>query len=396
MCQDVPQYHRRLGSYAALVISTIAVCVGCGKKPPTLLDRLEEPKMTVEELRARNYDFVLRFSARVEEAAYRISSGSQDLRLARFALYWVSSAVPTAQSAAFQADPASALIDLWALSLQQEQFFDRGAGRDLFGDWQGLVVSSSREILQDVESIMKGVASEAEYARFRERIAQWVDENPIESLLFTRASTVPLTTAALGGYPSGTFAAIGNMADEVRDLSARMSIYAELLPKQVRWQGALLLSAEAAGTGLIQTMRDIELHAAEMRHITEFLDSVPALISAERAAVMSDITAERLAVTRELDELLDEKIALMLEAVQQERVAVMAGLTQERVATLQEFDAMATRLADQTVDRAMGQVNGAIDYFYWRAIQVLAVLIVLLVIAGFIGVRMIVKRAGAI
>lgn len=396
MCPNVPLYRRRLSPYATAVLSALAVCAGCAKRPPTLLDRLEKPKMTVEELRARNYDFVLRFAARVEEAAYHISTSSQDLQLARFALYWVSSAVPTVQSSAFQADPASALIDLWALSLQQEQFFHRGGGKDLFGDWQGLAVGTSREILQDVESIMQGVASEAEYARFRETITQWVAENPIESLLFTRASTVPLTTAALGGYPSGTFAAIGNMADEVRDLSARMSVYAELLPKQIRWQGGLLLSAEASGTGLIQTMRDIERHAAEMQHMTQFLDSVPGIISAERAAVMSDITAERLAVTDELDKLLNEKIALMLEAVQRERVAVMAGLTQERVATLQEFDAMATRLADQAVDQALGRVNGAIDYFYWRAIQVLAVLIVLLFIAGFIGVRAFAKRMGTI
>jgi hypothetical protein len=396
MFASVPQCRRRSRTFAALVVSTLAVGAGCGKRPPTLLDRMEKPKMSVEELRARNYDFVLRFAARVEEAAYDISNGSQDLLVARFALIWVSSAVPTVQSSAFQADPASALIDLWALCLQQEQFFDRGAGRDLFGDWQDLVVGTSREILHDVESIMQGVASEAEYARFTETITEWVADNPIESLLFTRASTVPLTTAALGSYPSGTFAAIGNMADEVRDLSARMSIYAELLPKQIRWQGAMLLSAEAAGVGVIQTMKDIERHAAEMRRMTEFLDSVPGLISTERAAVMSDITVERLAVTKELDELLDKKIALMLEAVQQERVAVMTGLTHERVATLQEFDAMATRLADQAVDRAMRQVNGAIDYFYWRAIQVLAVLIVLLLIAGFIGARIIVKRAGTI
>jgi hypothetical protein len=395
MFANVLQYRRRSRSLAAAALSTLTVCASCTKKPPTLLDRLEEPKMTGEELRARNYDFVIRFAGRIEEAAYDISTGSQDLRLARFAVVWTSNAVPAALSSAFQADPAAALVDLWALSLQQEQFFDRGGGKDIFGQWQGLVVGTSREILQDVESIMKGLASEAEYTRFTETITQWVAENPIESLLFTRASTVPLTTAALGGYPSGTFAAIGNMADEVRDLSARMSIYADLLPKQIRWQGAMLLSAEAAGTGLVQTMRDIELHAAGMGHITEFLDSVPGMISAERAIVMSDVTAERIAVTEDLDKLLDEKIALMLEALQHERVAVMTGLTQERVATLQEFDAMATRLADQAVDRAMGRVNGAIDYFYWRAIQVLAVLIVLLFVAGFIGLRAIAKRTGA-
>jgi hypothetical protein len=59
------------------------------------------------------------------------------------------------------------------------------------------------------------------------QIETWAAEHAIETLLLTRESTAPLTAAALGPTGGGAFAAVGNMADEVRDLSARISVYGE-------------------------------------------------------------------------------------------------------------------------------------------------------------------------
>ncbi len=105
---------------------------------------------------------------------------------------------------------------------------------------------------------------------------------------------------------------------------------------------------------------------------------------------MNDITAERIAVMRDISELL----AATLEAVDEERIAVTQEITQERIAAFQELDAIASRLTDLAVDHAMLRVNGTIDHFYWRAIQVLAVLVVLLFIAGFFVVRALGRRTG--
>ena len=187
----------------------------------------------------------------------------------------------------------------------------------MFGEWQPIAVSTADGLVRDVEQIVRDLATEAEYERMRARIDTFVADNPVQTLLFTRESTIPITTEMLGPIGGGALAAVGDMAAEIRDLSARMSIYSELLPKQMRWQAALLLAGEADSLSLSQTVRDIGRNVAEMERISAFLDSLPGVISAERTAVMSDVTAERIAVMRELNAML----ATTLEAVNGERIA---------------------------------------------------------------------------
>jgi hypothetical protein len=290
------------------------------------------------------------------------------------------------------------MFDVWALCLQQQEFFERGPGKERFGQWQSLAVDASKNLVDDIQGIAKTVTGD-EYDQVKSGVDEWVDANPIETVIFTRESTAPLTAAALGSVSAGAFAAVGNMADEVRDLSARISVYSELVPKQARWQAALLLTSESGGVSFIQLLQDIALHAERMEDIVAFLDSVevvldsmPALISAERTAVMNDITRERVAVMRDLNQML----AATLQAVDLERVAVMDGISAERIAALQDLDALAARLTEMTLEQAELRINDAIDHFYWRLIQVLAALAVLLAVGGFFAVRYLANRIGPI
>ncbi|UCF18572.1 MAG: hypothetical protein JSU87_11560 [Gemmatimonadota bacterium] len=393
------RYKNRIAFPVAIVsFFTLALLAACAKQPPTLLDNLDNPGMSREQLRVELYNFVSRFTAELEKATYLMASTSQDLRLTRRSLLWVTSAVPAVQTAAFQFDPAAGLIDVWALCVQQWNYFESGPGSAEFDEHQDLARAASRRTLDDIEAIATRVASGAEYDTVRTKVYRWAADNPLENILFARVSTAPLTTAALGGQPSGIFSSVGNMADEIRDLSARLSIYAELLPKQTRWQAALLLSAEAGDLSLLETMRNIERHAGGIENIAAFLDStkafldtMPVLVSSQRQAVMADIARERITVMQEVDSLL----ALTLQAIAAERAAVMADITQERIATLQELDAIATRLTGLAVENAMDRVNTAIDHFYWRAVQLLAGLIMLIAAAGYLGLRYFTARTSA-
>ncbi len=346
--------------------------------------------MSREELRARNYDFVVRVAGYAETVAWQITQSSADVEIGRDALYWAASLVPAMQSAVFRSDPAAGLIDAWALCVQQRDFFVDGRGKDLFGEWHYMAVVASNDILEAVEDIAREIGSPEYFASMKERVETWAAEHPLETILLTRESTAPLTAAALGPAGGGTFAAVGNMADEVRDLSARLSVYSELLPKQARWQAALLLSAESNGVGILQTLRDVQGLTRDLKGVTALLDSVPQMISAERAAVMSDVTAERIAVMRELANMLEATLV----AVERERMTVMADISQERVAALQELDAIAVRLAELALDQAEVRIEDAIDHFYWRAVQLLAVLAVALAVAGFFTLRFLGARMG--
>jgi len=382
----------RLSGTAVLVASLLA---GCAKSPPTLIDTLDEPQMGREELRARLYQYVRRFTSEIEIAVFEIGYGSDDLEMGRRSLHWATSVVPAAQSAAFQADPAAGLVDSWALAAQQRDFFETGLGKDVFGEWQHIPIATAHVQLEEIQTIARAL-SPTEFDRMNGNVEEWVTENPIDNLLFSRQSTAPLTAAALGPASSSALSAVGSMSDELRDLSARLSVYNEIMPKTARWQAALLLVAKAAGgVSFIETMRDIESYAGGMEDIVIFLDtlqvlldSIPQLVSSEREAVMTDITRERIAVMNEMSELL----AVTLAAINQERTAVMDGVTQERIAALQELDAIAARLTEMALDQAEVRIENAIDHLIWRLVQVLAVVAVLVAVAGFFVLRYLTAR----
>jgi len=341
------------------------------------------------------YQYVRRFTSETEIAIYDIVYSSDSLEMGRRALFWATSVVPAVQSAAFQADPASGLLDTWALAAQQRDFFQTGLGKDLFGEWQHIPIETARVQLDEIESIARAL-SPTEFDEMKGNVEAWVAENPVDNLLFNRQSTAPLTAAALGPAGSSALSAVGSMSDEVRDLSARLSVYNEIIPRTARWQSALLLvSKSAGGVSFIEMLRDIESYASGMEDIVAFtdtlhvlLDSIPQLVTSEREAVMSDITRERIAVMREIDAML----ALTLTAINQERIAVMDGITQERIAAFQDLDAVAARITEIALERAQPQIEQAIDHLIWRVVQVLAVVAVLALVAGFFILRYLAGR----
>ena len=105
---------------------------------------------------------------------------------------------------------------------------------------------------------------------------------------------------------------------------------------------------------------------------------------------MTGITAERIAVMAELREML----AVTLEAIGQERTAVISDIGRERVTAFQDLEAISTRISELAIDHAESRIENAIDHFYWRAVQLLAVLSVLLAGAGFFTVRYLAARLG--
>lgn len=377
-------------SLASLALSAFVLLAACAKQPPSLMKQVDDPKISREELRARVYEEVLLFSGKVETVAYGILEEAKDIRVSRGALIWLSSAVPAVQSAALRNDPVSGMVDLWALSIQQRNFFEAGGGSEYFGPYHGRVVDVSREIVTDVRGIGQVLMGAEQYERVSTNLEEWATEHPIESLLFSRASTGPMTASMVGSPGGSAFAAVGSMADEVRDLSARLSVYSELVPKQARWQAGLLLTAEASGMSFYEMFQNMEKYVSQIEEVTVFLDSVkvfmdsvPGLIAGEREVVLNDISAERIAVMRELNAML----ALTLAAIEHERQAVMSSITDERVATMQQLDAAAERLTELALDKAEVRVEEAIDHFFWRLVQVLAVLAVLVVVAGYFFLR---------
>ena len=89
--------------------------------------------MSAAQLRQHLDELTYIYSSTIEQAADQVIAATPDRRVRQHALLWKINAIPAAQRAIFCPDPAVALIDAMAFSMQMAAYFESGRGRNDLG-----------------------------------------------------------------------------------------------------------------------------------------------------------------------------------------------------------------------------------------------------------------------
>jgi len=323
---------------------------------------------SASEIRTRVVQLGRLFSAEIERAADSIRAISNEPSIRRHALLWKMYAIPAAHEAVLLPDPALSLLDVWAFALQMEEYFDRGAGQDVFGPHQSIALDAVRRLdsatLAQALLVSDSTASEG---NARNTLNAFVEEYPILGPQFTRASlAVESAYAVLGSDAATAVAAVGDIDQAVGEITNRLAFHNEYLMKQASWAALALLEDLARDTLVTGTLAS----ATEALEIASALaEELPSLVEGERIAVIE-------ALDRELSELLEsineqraatlavfsDELRFLVDALVRERVLVGEGISTEIIAT---------------IDAITPLVQEAIDQAFWRATQLI------MAIAGF-------------
>jgi hypothetical protein len=207
-------------------------------------------------------------------------------------------------------------------------FFETGAGRDLFGPYQPLALTTARTLEARMESTFAAMFAPGnagpKLQLARGATTAFAQAYPIESLSFRREPLtghpnllVPDETKGLGGLAT-------NVEQDLLTTQRIFTAYLEFLPSIARWEAELLLE-EAGLTGIV-------------------VDSLSQL--KEMQALLRDATTTRIPgeITRTLTALREERQGAMadvevmrrdtLERLDVERNALSAEIDRQRVATL--------------------------------------------------------------
>jgi hypothetical protein len=168
-----------------------------------------------------------------------------------------------------------------------------------------------------------------------------------------------------------------------------MDLYAEFLPRQVRWQtqhtAEQLLDARLARRALSQVGGSVPVAIADLpidlegerdlllATLHSEAESLGTWLTGERDASFGFVAAERQAV---LDAVALER-QVVLAAVAAEREAVIRAISDERQITLEEVDEILRSTARETA-------ISAIDHAFWRLAQLLAVVLPLLLLGALL------------
>jgi hypothetical protein len=335
-----------------VLITSAALIFGCSTTParPALMANMAKNDVTVAQLRAMDYEYALRFGELVAMCVLDIVGQTEDRAIRTRAYQWRMWAMPQARAAAFVQDPAAGLLELWVLASQQRHFFTEGAGKDYFGEQQGCVLDTTKQLEQEAEEIARAVMTDEELEELPEAVRTWVREHPIEGQLFVRPTARTDLAALVPQRQQSGLEAVGSMEETFRDLNDRLSILTLELPIEARWQAELL--TQALFEERIQEPADAMV--ATMANVNDFLDEFETTLAGQVSILLDAVKQERLAL---MDAVAEERI-LVLEAITAERMSVMTKLDEQLVTATTELD---------------GVGRGLIDHFFLRLAEVLVV-----------------------
>jgi hypothetical protein len=374
--------------------------MGCIKTPQQtgLAAQVKEVDVSGTELRLRTHAHADRAMGIIQEAANRIITESEDPDVRRNALLWKMNAIPAFQKAAFHYDPLVALIDVRVLTGQMIGFFEDGAGREVFGEWQSVALKAMQTIEVDGRSMAAGFAEGETAEKLRPHLQAWVEDHPIESLRFNRVSITPLLAEVTKTRGRGAGAVMGSLDEGIGDLSDRLKIYADTMPNQARWQAELLIDDLLRSGALDELLDDF----GRLNELTATLDELtdplgelaataPELVERERQILLETLQEERRVLTGFADGqrvatfegIAAERLAL-LAFVREERIATIEQLHQERLEIMEELEELTEKVLDVSVQRT----EELIDHLFWRLAQLLGALILVCAFLAFVGLRL--------
>ncbi len=147
------------GTLILFMAITALHMIGCGSisSQSPLMKQQEVENISRMELRNRLTNFTVYFAKIVERAADEIITKSDDPQIKMNALRWKINSIPASHYAFFLNDPMAALIDIATFCIQMDQFFDKGNGKDVFGEYTYIARDASKIIMKELKIIWNRV-----------------------------------------------------------------------------------------------------------------------------------------------------------------------------------------------------------------------------------------------
>jgi len=341
---------------------------GCASRPPTktaLMEQLEDVDVTKRELQTIMYRYAYEYAGQVDVVADEIYSATSDPRIRASVVRWTTMAVPEMLMRCFNHEPLVAMITSWGYAALLREFFETGNGKDLFGPYQGQVVSESIALQTEIENIARSVLTSADADTLSGYIDTWVASYPLRGESYASEGIAMGMAKAMGAEVAGGLGAAGSINEQMLALSDRVNVLLAYMPRQMHWQTASALSMSRATMTEVtdSTMASIERGASEnLLPLLEFFSRQRELftddIARERAAVLEALAAERSAVLQE---------------VGRERGEVFKEIAQERNEAMTDINAITLDALHAMVLESQSAMQAGIDRTFRRIAQLLAI-----------------------
>jgi hypothetical protein len=349
-----------------LLIGTIASECGAVEYKSRLMKKKEAEGAkylkSAFELQLQLDDLASVFAGVIEQAADQVIAASTKNEVKQHALLWKINGIPAAYRALFHHDPAVAILDTWAFSMQMVNYFEHGEGKEDFSQWYQIAYNSSLELEKKLEQLVASGFPDGNIDTLKVDFQAWVLEHPIARDFVYRDTVVKVLGEIIGNQELSTLQTAGSLAISVEEMADQHAAYLNLLTKQARWQTELVLTETFKN-------QDVKAAASTLVEIADSLNQISPVVA-------------------QFPELIAQERNAFLETLQIERETVLQSIDEQRIATLSEIDSFSNRVLKATMD----QSKYLIDHLFIRAMQLLAASLICGVILAVLIIRLKGKR----
>jgi len=375
---------RRVAPIALLTISAAigSACVSTSAPSRSgLMASADNVTVDARQLTMRIDEFTGLWLGAVEWRADSIRAASEDPTVRLNALIWKINASTAMLRATSHSDPLIAFMDAWTLVFQFKDYFEDGAGAEMFGEHTDLARELSDLAMQEYERVATRIASTQGVGAGRQIAADFAVREPIANPYFLRRSVADDLVEGLPQETRSAFASLGSITQTVESLSSRLSIYMAHLPKQARWQAQLTLEDPRYAGMLDRADESISVVRETLVDIGKLVADSPALDERFTLAVAGVVASLDDAVI-ELDQIVDGQRAQIEDLINDKQDEVTAFIQAERTAVLAETgrlvaDVLAsveTLRADTLADTNL-LATETVELAYRRALRLLMILL---------------------
>ncbi|EGQ8312053.1 chemotaxis protein [Vibrio parahaemolyticus] len=353
---------RRISSLMVLwLVTTLSGCSLLEVK----IDSQTVP-LTKQELNMRilTREYALQFFAQVEQAADVLQEqyDPNDKVNQSYVLLWKINAEEGLQAAAYQVSPMAALIDTWVFTHQMNQFYAKGAGRDIFATDEAKQVSA--HLANEVDQLAQSLLKKEVYDKTKLFVADFVRQYPFADLSMIRTPAYRAWLEANQISEEDAVTTLGTMPEALGDVSDRLSLVSEQTPKIMTWKAQLLaLNSSASIEKVNAALNSLQVTADSMR---DFIDNNPEYMRylAEQMAVELQPLVDDIDQKTEarLSQLGEERQALE-EMVARERQEIALIITHEREKFAQDMDRVSQEVVNLAMTKLIELVKSTIVYF---------------------------------
>ncbi|QQX81959.1 chemotaxis protein [Shewanella sp. KX20019] len=335
------------------IVVTGVLVAGCSLLEIKLESGIDPLPKDQLNMRVFSRDFSTVFYSQVESAADLIERNSDSVPIKSNSLMWKINAEQNLQHTIFQASPTAAMVDTWVFTAQMAQFFEFGAGKNVFGEQQQTAIDVSNHLRDQFERTIKNFAV-ASFQKNQDFVTQYVAKHPIKDMSFTRQSAFTdwLAYNELSEFDAVT--TFGTVPEVMSDISDRMAMIAEQMPKILGWKAELYalhsnINAEEVQATLVSISDTSAKFQQLMAQSPQMMQALAVDMRRELTPLLTQLSA---ATDDKLSQLSVERQALEL-MVKNERVSLEAMVSRERAAAAVDLE----KISEQTVKVVFEEVS---------------------------------------